>query len=215
MTGIYGINPIGKLIIDILRKKNTSEKIVFIDDNPAKLNTEQWSVPVKFNLDSWKKELESNQKAQMVVALGEKHLLARKKIFHSLSQFSNLQFPVLTDSSALIATDAVIEAGNIICRGTIIGHEVTLKCNSIIWAGAVIEHNTQVGESCYISPNVTISGFVKIGDCTLVGSGAVILPEINIGSNCLVGAGAVVAKNLPDNSVVAGNPAKIIRSNIN
>lgn len=44
-----------------------------------------------------------------------------------------------------------------------------------------------------------------------IGSGAVILPGITIGAGALVGAGAVVTKNVPDNAIVTGNPAKIVR----
>ena len=44
-----------------------------------------------------------------------------------------------------------------------------------------------------------------------IGANATILPGIRIGKNALVGAGAVVTKDVPDNAVVAGNPARIIK----
>lgn len=53
---------------------------------------------------------------------------------------------------------------------------------------------------------------VSIGDNSFIGFGAHINPGVNIGKNCIVGARAVVTKNIPDNSVVAGNPARIIKS---
>ena len=48
---------------------------------------------------------------------------------------------------------------------------------------------------------------MEIGDFTMVGAGSVILPRLNIGKDCVVGAGAVVTKNIPNNTVVIGNPA--------
>jgi len=45
-----------------------------------------------------------------------------------------------------------------------------------------------------------------------IGAGAIILPGITIGENSIVGAGAVVTKDVPPNTVVVGNPAKIIRT---
>lgn len=57
-------------------------------------------------------------------------------------------------------------------------------------------------------------GLVKIGDNTFVGWGSIILPNVSIGKNCIIGAGCVVSKNIPDNSIVVGNPSKII-SNTN
>ena len=53
---------------------------------------------------------------------------------------------------------------------------------------------------------------VKIGDNVFIGLRAVILPGVTIGDNCIVGAGSVVTHNVPDNSVVVGNPAKIVRT---
>lgn len=52
---------------------------------------------------------------------------------------------------------------------------------------------------------------VTIGDNVWIGGRAVILPGVNIGNNVVVAAGAVVTKDVPDNVVVAGNPAKIVK----
>ncbi len=51
---------------------------------------------------------------------------------------------------------------------------------------------------------------VKIGDYSFIGSGAIILPDTSIGRGCVVGAGSVVKGNIPDFSVVVGNPARIV-----
>lgn len=53
---------------------------------------------------------------------------------------------------------------------------------------------------------------VTIGDDCWIGGGAIILPGVTIGNNCIVGAGSVVTKDIPDNSVYAGNPAKPIKT---
>ena len=56
-------------------------------------------------------------------------------------------------------------------------------------------------------------GGVEIGDCAVIGMGACILGHrnIKIGRNAIVGANAVVASNVPDNAVVAGVPARIVK----
>lgn len=53
-----------------------------------------------------------------------------------------------------------------------------------------------------------------IGSNSVIGVRSIILPGISIGNNVIVGAGSVVTKDVPDNSIVAGNPAKIIRDGI-
>lgn len=53
-------------------------------------------------------------------------------------------------------------------------------------------------------------GLVNIGNNVFIGAESVILPGITIGDNVVVGANSVVTNNIPSNSVVAGNPAKVI-----
>ena len=55
-------------------------------------------------------------------------------------------------------------------------------------------------------------GRIKIGSNVFIGAGAIILPGIEIGDNVIVGAGAVVTKDIPDDSLVVGNPARIIKT---
>lgn len=53
-----------------------------------------------------------------------------------------------------------------------------------------------------------------IGSNTVVGIRSIILPGVHIGNNCVIGAGSVVTKDIPDHSIAAGNPAKVIREGI-
>jgi len=53
-----------------------------------------------------------------------------------------------------------------------------------------------------------------IGDYCFIGCGAIILPGINIGNHCVIAAGSVVTKDVSANSLVAGNPAKVVKSDI-
>ena len=54
----------------------------------------------------------------------------------------------------------------------------------------------------------------RVGENCFIGGSSLILPGVEIGDNCVVGAGSVVTKSVPPRSVVAGNPARILRSNI-
>ena len=61
-------------------------------------------------------------------------------------------------------------------------------------------------------PDLELAGEIVVGDNVFVGMKALILPGVTIGNNCIVGANSVVTKDVPDNCVVAGNPAKVIKS---
>ncbi len=57
-------------------------------------------------------------------------------------------------------------------------------------------------------------GRLTIGDDVWLGAGAVVLDGVKVGKGCIIGAGAVVTKDLPDYSIAAGVPAKVIKSRI-
>lgn len=61
-------------------------------------------------------------------------------------------------------------------------------------------------------PNFDVFGKVVIGNWVYIGTNALIMPGVSIGDNVLVAAGSVVTKSIPNNVVVAGNPAKIVCS---
>ena len=59
-------------------------------------------------------------------------------------------------------------------------------------------------------PDITVFGKITIGDNSFIGINSILLPNTEIGSNCIIGAGSVVRGKIPDNSVVMGNPAKVV-----
>ena len=117
--------------------------------------------------------------------------------------------------------------------------DVDLGDNASVWYGAVVRgdcgevirigRNTNVqdgsvlhadfGKPLSLGDNVTVGHMVMlhgctIGDGSLIGIGAIILNDAKIGRNCVVGAGAIVTegKEFPDNSVIIGAPAKVVRT---
>ena len=90
------------------------------------------------------------------------------------------------------------QGGITIGDGTLIGHNVVL---------ATLNHVIAPEQRQSMIPKP-----IKIGKNVWIGSNATILAGVTIGDNAIVGAGAVVTKNIPENSIVAGIPAKIIKS---
>lgn len=60
--------------------------------------------------------------------------------------------------------------------------------------------------------NIDSFGIIRIGENVHIGTNAIIMPGVKIGNNCIIGCGAIVTKDVPDNSVAAGVPARIIES---
>jgi sugar O-acyltransferase (sialic acid O-acetyltransferase NeuD family) len=103
--------------------------------------------------------------------------------------------------------------GNYIQEGVITQAEVEVGDNSSIHMGSLIGHESKIGNSVFIAHAVSISGCCEIGDGCFIGTNATVLPRTKIGKWSTVGAGAVVTKDIPDYSVVVGNPARVIRKN--
>ncbi len=84
--------------------------------------------------------------------------------------------------------------------------------------GVVIHKKAEIGENCMIGQHVTLGGgnshypgMPILGNYVKINHGAVIFGGITIGNNVEIGANAVVNKPVPDNAIVAGVPAKILR----
>ena len=107
-----------------------------------------------------------------------------------------------------LSPSAHLGAGLMIFAAAVIHSDVVIGHNSIINTAAVIEHDCIIDPHVHVGPNATLCGNVAVGCGSFVGAGAVILPGVRIGHRSIVGAGAVVTKNVGDNQVVMGCPAK-------
>jgi maltose O-acetyltransferase len=82
-----------------------------------------------------------------------------------------------------------------------IGDDVGIAANVIILA-----HDGSMKR--YL--NYTRIGKVVIGNRVFIGAGSIILPGVTIGNDVVIGAGSIVSRDIPDNSVASGNPAKVV-----
>jgi UDP-3-O-[3-hydroxymyristoyl] glucosamine N-acyltransferase len=113
--------------------------------------------------------------------------------------------------------------------GVIIGDDVEIGPNTTIRRGALgntiikngckigslsnIGHNTIIGEQSILTTQCVVGGSSVIGDKVFMGINAITRNKIKVGNNVNIGMGSVITRDIPDNVVVYGNPAKVIREN--
>ena len=113
-----------------------------------------------------------------------------------------------------IGDRAVIMMGAVINIGAVIGSD------TMIDMGAVLGGRATVGSRCHVGAGAVLAGVVEpasatpviLEDDVLIGANAVVIEGVHIGKNAVVAAGSVVISDVPDNAVVAGVPARVIKT---
>lgn len=131
------------------------------------------------------------------------------------------QFTVVLEN-AIIGRNCNINCNVFIENDVIIGDNVTIKSGVQIWNGIEIDDNVFVGPNATFTNDICprskqyhkpiLKTHIKRG--ASIGANATILPGITIGENAIIGAGSVVLKDVPDNTIWVGNPAREIENKI-
>lgn len=119
------------------------------------------------------------------------------------------------DRTAIIALSTSFGEGIHINAGSVIGAKCNFGKQVLINRSVSIGHHVIVEDYVTFGPACVVCGNCTIGAGSFMGAGSIILPKVTIGSNSVIGAGAVVTKDVPNNCIVVGNPAKVIKQGIN
>jgi len=195
---LYGANGHAKVIVNILEELEINISRI-IDDNDTINSLHKYSV----NRFSEVKITED-----IIIAIGNNEV---RKIISEKLNGSN--FGKAIHPSAIIDNSVSINNGSVVMANAVINASATIGKHCIINTNAVIEHDNVINDFVHVSPSATLCGNVRVGEGTHVGAGVTVIPNITIGKWCVIGAGTVIIRDIPDNSVVYGNPGKIIRQN--
>ena len=150
---------------------------------------------------------------KFAVTIGNPHAVVRRNLSDKLIS-AGLQCIDIIDKTSIIQPYTTIGKGVQIHPGAIVNPFAQIGDYCIINTGALVEHDDVLGDGVELGPRASLCGQVNIGENTWIGAGATIKDKLTIGKNCIIGAGAVVVKDVPDNCVMVGNPAKFLRNNL-
>lgn len=122
--------------------------------------------------------------------------------------------PTLIHPTSIISRYARIsDKGVIIGPYCIVQADSVIMSNTVIWDMALVCHQSIIGNYCFVGPKALVGAHIKVENFAFIGQDSLLISGKvgNVGANSLVGAGAVLTKELPQNVIVAGNPAKIMK----
>ncbi|QTY26666.1 acetyltransferase [Flavobacterium sp. CS20] len=195
MIQIYGASGHAKVVLDCLLSQGVSEFYIIDDDSR-----------IKSILNFEVHQTHKAKPIQSIIAIGNNY--TRQKI----SQTLDFNYTKAIHKTALVSNFSSIDKGSVVFAYAVVNANSKIGQHCIINTSAVVEHDCIVNDYVHISPNATLCGGVSVGELSQVGAGAVVNPGVSIGKNSIIGAGAVVTKDVPDNVVVVGNPAKVIKT---
>lgn len=145
---------------------------------------------------------------KFVLGLGENDL--RFKI-GELVKSRNKELINIVHPTAVLSRTLNIGQGNFIAANVTINALTSIGDYCILNTGCIVEHECKIEDAAHIAPGSVLAGNVKIGARSFIGANSVIRQGVSIGKDVVVGAGSTVIKNIPDNQVWVGNPAKLLK----
>jgi len=167
------------------------------------------------NRRNFEKFCKANNEARdlnFIVAIGGGRGFERTSISSELAGLGLLPLKLISPN-AHVASSAHLGEGIQILSNTYIGSSSQIGDYTIINNSSNVDHDCIIGRGCHLAPSSALAGNVSIGDYSFIGTNATILPNLRIGNNVTVGAGAVVTKNVSNNQILLGCPARVVGEN--
>lgn len=205
---VIGTKGFAKEILEIFHQLNKIKGLCFYDDvtpNMPDLLYEQFEI-----ISDIKEAEEYFSKTDNRFVLGVGGPNTRYTLSTKFAKMGGQLSSVISPKSEIGHYNTVICKGSNIMTGVVITNDVCIAEGCLINLNCTIGHNSHIGKYWETSPGVHVSGRCNIGEFCNLGTGCVVLPDIKIGNNVTVGAGAVVNRNIDDDQVVVGIPAKPI-----
>ena len=196
------------IINDINRAEPVYECVGLLDDDPALWGKRRFSVNVLGALE----QAASMHDVFFVNCLGSPKNYWRRRGLLARLAISPDRFETLIHPSAAVAMDCGIGRGSVIYPNVVVMANVQIGDHVTILGNTVMNHDVAIGDLCIITSGVNISGRVSIGQSCYIGTGAALMHGINVGELALVGMGSVVVRDVAPQAVVAGNPARQLRT---
>jgi sugar O-acyltransferase (sialic acid O-acetyltransferase NeuD family) len=201
-------------ILDTINDLNTESQhrsydcIAFLDDNQSVWGKTVHGIPVLGPLSLATEMVD----CCFVNGIGSPSNFWKKELIISRTGLALERFETLVHPSASLSRLAQLGQGTVVFQNATITSNVRIGNHVVVLPGSIISHDVTIGDYTCIAGGVSISGQVRVGTSCYLGTNSSIIGGVEIGYQSLVGMGSVVLADVPENSVVVGNPARFLRS---
>jgi len=206
---IIGAKGFAKEVLEIFHQQNQTNNIAFYDDVNSDIGDFLYAqFPILKN-ESQVRDFFNKNGNEFTIGIGNPVL--RYKLYNKFKDLGGKFTSSISKYSKLGSFDVLIYEGTNILDDVKISNSVSIQKGCLIYYNTIIAHDCKIEKFVELSPSVNLLGWVSVGALTQIGTNTTILPKIKIGRNVIIGAGSVVTKDIPDNVLVYGSPAKIIK----
>lgn len=210
---ILGGSGIGMSVASIVRHDQNVEMLGFLNDFEAVGSTigKYTQIPVIGTTNDIPQFLENKDVCFFIAYI---QMLHEKEIYEKIEKFhipSERFYTAIHPSAVYDPLFCRIGHGVLLTALSQVGVDVTISDNCMLLANSYVGHDSFLDRFAHIATNAVVGGNVHVGKAVHVGSNATIKEKVYIGDYSLIGAGAVVLNDVPANSVVVGNPARVLK----
>lgn len=209
---IIGAGTYGEVYLAYLQEAGI-EIVGFVDDNPDLQGNYVKGLPVLGTIENLQHLKYKCDADAVYCPIGNNKLRVR---FLEYAKSLGYKTPCFIHSSVMMHSSVTVGDGVYILLGAKLMPYTKIDDYVMISMNALVAHHNHLKRGTFISTGVNFGASITANENSYIGIGATIMTGVhNLGKNCIVGAGAVVIHDVPDNAVVAGVPAKIIKENDN
>lgn len=180
----------------------------FLDDNRERWGEKIHGVEILGPLDS----AMDLRDCWFVSGIGSPSNFLKKAGILAKTRIPPDRFETIVHPTASVSRMATLGAGTVVFQNATITSNVRVGRHVVVLPNSVLSHDVIVGDYTCIAGGVAVSGGVTIADSSYLGTHCCVIGGVTIGRGSLIGMGSVVLRDVPDDAVMVGNPARRIRS---